>query len=82
MRHFMRRALQFLMVLSFVSSSAFGIIFGTLRGIVHDPQHRPISNARVTLKAVASDYEQTMQTDGDGQFHFDAVALGQYRNNG
>ena len=53
-------------------------IFGTVRGIVHDPQHRPVAAATVTLKARNSDYLQTMQTDVDGNFHFDAVPVGEY----
>src|SRR2546423_6537956 len=78
MRHSLQRALRFFVVLSFIGSTAQGIIFGTLRGIVHDPQHRPMMNASVRLRAVASDYEQTTQTDAEGQFHFDTVPLGQY----
>lgn len=78
MRHSLQRAMRFFVVLSFIGSTAQGIIFGTLRGIVHDPQHRPMMNASVRLRAVASDYEQTTQTDAEGQFHFDTVPLGQY----
>ena len=74
----MRRAWLCFVALGCLGTSAFGIIFGTLRGIVHDPQHRPISGAAITLKAVSSDYEQTTQTDFEGQFHLDAVPLGQY----
>lgn len=53
-------------------------IFGTVRGIVHDPQHRPIPAATVTLKAALSDWEQTQQTNGDGEFVFSAVPIGEY----
>src|SRR5256885_15659526 len=74
----MRRVWLCFIALGFLGTSAFGIIFGTLRGIVHDPQHRPIPGAAVILKATASDYEQTTQTDAEGGFHFDAVPLGQY----
>jgi outer membrane cobalamin receptor len=74
----MRRVIPLLAVLFFLSSAALGTIFGTVRGIVHDPQHRPVSDAKVTLQAKKSAYTQTMQTDGEGQFHFDAVPLGGY----
>src|SRR5256714_4092239 len=77
-KNLMRRAWLCYIALGFFGSSALGIIFGTLRGIVHDPQHRPIPGAAVILKATASDYEQTTQTDAEGGFHFDAVPLGQY----
>ena len=74
----MQRILKLVAVLLFCGSAAFGTIFGTVRGIVHDPQHRPVPDATVVLKAKASDYTQTVQTGADGQFHFDAVPLGEY----
>ena len=57
---------------------AFAGIFGTVRGIVHDPQHRPIVGISVVLKAENSDYNQTALTDAEGEFHFDNVPLGRY----
>jgi outer membrane receptor protein involved in Fe transport len=74
----MRRSWQFLVVLLFFGGAAFGTIFGTVRGIVHDQQHRPVSDAQVLLKAKTSDYSQKVQTDAEGQFHFDAVPVGDY----
>ncbi len=74
----MRRVLPLFAVLFFLGSVALGTIFGTVRGIVHDPQHRPVSDAKVILQAKQSAYTQTLQTDDDGQFHFDAVPLGSY----
>ena len=35
---------------------ASATIFGSVRGVVHDPQHRPIQGAHVTLKAQNSDW--------------------------
>jgi outer membrane cobalamin receptor len=61
-----------------VAVGTFATVFGTVRGIVHDPQHRPVPGIKVILKARASDYTQTAQTDDAGQFHFDAVPLGEY----
>ena len=74
----MRRALPLFAALFFLGSTASGTIFGTVRGIVHDPQHRPVSGATVTLQSKQSAFTQTFQTVDDGQFHFDAVALGSY----
>src|SRR5467141_2853795 len=74
----MRGVLRLLAALLFLSVPALATIFGTVRGIVHDPQHRPVADATVTLKAKTSDYTQAMQTDAEGGFHFDAVPLGQY----
>src|SRR5256884_412759 len=66
-------------VLLFAALPGFATVFGTVRGIVHDPQHRPIQDVTVTLKAKTSSYVQTAQTDANGEFHFDAVPLGEYR---
>lgn len=54
-------------------------IFGDIRGIVHDPQHRPIAGVQVTLQSTTSAWSQTVQTDQGGEFHFDAVAVGEYK---
>ena len=55
-----------------------GTIFGTIRGVVHDPQHRPVVGATVKLKSATSDWSQTAQTDADGSFSFSAVQVGDY----
>src|SRR5712664_335685 len=74
----MRSVLKLLAALLFLSTPALATVFGTLRGIVHDPQHRPVADATVALKAKTSDYAQTIQTDAEGGFRFDAVPLGEY----
>jgi hypothetical protein len=53
-------------------------IFGSIRGIVHDPQHRPVENAMVMLHAKASEWAATTNTDATGQFSFSVVPLGEY----
>jgi hypothetical protein len=53
-------------------------IFGNVRGIVHDPAHRPIPSAEVTLHAVASEWSNRTQTDQGGEFSFPAVPAGEY----
>jgi len=63
---------------AFFPAVAFAEIFGTVRGIVHDPQHRPIQDAEVDLKAERSDWVQHQKTNGDGEFEFSAVPLGEY----
>src|SRR5947209_1696605 len=60
------------------SSFALATVFGTVRGLAHDPQHRPVPDMNVVLKAKNSDYTQTTQTNTQGEFHFDAVPLGEY----
>ena len=41
--------------MTIASAPARAEIFGTVHGIVHDPQHRPIQDATVDLKAQHSD---------------------------
>jgi outer membrane cobalamin receptor len=65
-------------VLLLAAGGAFSTVFGSVRGIVHDPLHRPVPDIRVILKARASDYTQSALSDAAGQFQFDAVPLGEY----
>jgi hypothetical protein len=65
-------------VVTFMSSLAFATIFGSVRGIIHDPQHRPIQGATVTLKSQSSDWAKSASTDANGEFAFNAVPLGDY----
>src|ERR1019366_5188041 len=63
----------------FVASSVLATVFGTVQGVVHDPSHRPVSTAEVTLRAVSADYTQSVRTSDEGQFEFRAVPAGEYR---
>src|SRR5882672_6289249 len=59
-------------------SPAFPSIFGTVRGIVHDAQHRPISGAHLQLQAKHSDWKREAFTDDEGKFQLDTVPAGDY----
>jgi hypothetical protein len=61
-----------------LAGASLATVFGTVRGIVHDPQHRPVDGIRVVLKATTSEFTLDARTDDAGQFHFDAVPLGEY----
>src|SRR5258708_1441312 len=63
---------------AFFPAPARAEIFGTVHGIVHDPQHRPIQDATVDLKAQQSDWVQHQKTNDNGEFEFSAVPLGEY----
>jgi outer membrane receptor protein involved in Fe transport len=67
-----------LLGLLFSSLTAFASIFGTVSGLIHDPQHRPVQGAQVTLGASNSAWTKTITSDDAGEFHFDAVPLGEY----
>ena len=66
------------LALVFMATLAHASIFGSIRGIVHDPQHRPIAGAQVTIKSATSDWSQTTQSDRNGEFTFAAVPVGDY----
>src|ERR1017187_5442342 len=61
-----------------IASTAFANVYGALRGVVHDPQHRPLQNAMVMLQAKSSEWAKSVTTDANGEFQFNAVALGEY----
>ena len=65
-----------LLLLAAIAASA--TIFGSVRGIIHDPQHRPIQGAMAMLKAKSSDWSKSTNTDANGNFEFNAVPLGDY----
>jgi hypothetical protein len=70
--------LSLAVLISFSSLAAFATIFGSVRGIVHDPQHRPIQGAMVMLKAQNSDWSQSQDSNDKGEFDFRSVPMGNY----
>ncbi|HTB20769.1 MAG TPA: TonB-dependent receptor [Bryobacteraceae bacterium] len=62
----MRWSCTFFVVIAVLSAQTLG----TVRGIVHDPQHRPLENATVTLGA------KTAQSDSNGDFTISDVPEG------
>jgi hypothetical protein len=63
----------------FLAAPLHATIFGTVRGIAHDPDHRPVPDATVSLQSATSDFRKTGQTDANGEFEFSAVSVGEYR---
>ena len=61
-----------------LSLAVWAAVFGSVRGVVHDPDHRPVHGAQVVLKSASSDYSQTLRTDPDGSFEAAAVPVGAY----
>ncbi len=51
---------------------------GSVRGVVHDQQHRPLSDVQVKLRSVTSEWVQSSTTDAQGEFSFMTVPLGDY----
>jgi len=73
-----RKTIFMIPALLLTSLSAFANIYGAIRGVVHDPQHRPVQGAMVMLKARSSDWGKSVNTDPNGEFQFNAVPLGDY----
>ena len=67
--------LLFILPLAVVAAAT---IFGSVRGIIHDPQHRPLQGAMVMLRANSSDWAKSANTDDNGQFELNAVPIGEY----
>jgi TonB dependent receptor/Carboxypeptidase regulatory-like domain/TonB-dependent Receptor Plug Domain len=67
-----------LFVLIVSAHRAHATVYGQVQGVVHDPQHRPISGAKVVLASVNSSSVQTLETDRDGVFRFQIVSFGDY----
>ncbi len=65
-------------VLLLIAPVSFANDYGAVRGIVHDPQHRPIQDAMVMLKAKSSDWAKSVTSSTTGEFQINAVPLGDY----
>jgi hypothetical protein len=61
-----------------IAHAAFASVYGAVRGVVHDPQHRPIQDAMVMLKAKSSEWFKSITTDSHGEFELNGIPLGEY----
>ena len=74
------RLIRIVLLVSILTTAvaAFVTIFGSVRGYIHDTQHRPIQGAMVMLNSQSSDWTKSASTDANGEFAFNAVPLGDY----
>lgn len=56
-----------------LSLASLASVVGSVRGGIHDPQHRPVQNAMVMIKAKSSDWSATVNSDANGNLAFNAV---------
>jgi len=61
-----------------LAASLSATIFSSVTGLIHDPEHRPVQGASVTLSAADSHWTQTQTSDDSGQFRFENVPVGRY----
>jgi len=60
------------------SGQLLASVFGTVKAIVHDPQHRPVKGAQVIVQSRTSSYKQTGTTNEDGVATLMNVPVGEY----
>jgi outer membrane receptor protein involved in Fe transport len=68
----------FLLFISVSFLSLLSAATGSVDGIVHDPQHRPVPGAQVILHGQNDIATKTAQSDANGEFRIDDVAEGAY----
>jgi outer membrane receptor protein involved in Fe transport len=61
-----------------VQAAIWAAVFGSVRGVVHDPDHRPVPGAEVLVKSSTSDYVRKLTVDADGGFEATALPVGAY----
>ena len=70
--------MKLFLLLHLFAAFTFAVVFGSIRGVVHDPDHRPAPGAKVTVKAAASEFSQTFTTGPDGAFEA-SLPVGAYQ---
>ncbi len=66
-------------IISFLLATLLPGANGTLKGVVHDPQHRPVSGAQVLIRGSDSAGTRTVQANANGEFQLDDLPEGAYR---
>jgi len=61
------------------AAGLWAVVFGSVRGVVHDPDHRPVIGAHILLKSVSSEFSRTLSSGADGSFEATAVPVGAYQ---
>src|ERR1700733_3279012 len=76
----MKRAVFAILIifLTFISAKSFASVFGTVKAIVHDPQHRPVQGAQVVVQSRTSAFKQSGVTNEDGIATVLNVPVGEY----
>ena len=78
MQHPFKLALVLALFILIGVRPSYATIFGSVRGVVHDPDHRPIQGAHLTLKAQNSDWTRSEDSNANGEFLFTSVPFGNY----
>src|SRR5260370_12432127 len=74
-----QRCARILVVLALLAPAPiYASVFGTVKVIVHDPQHRPVRGAQVVVQSRTSAFKQTGTTDDEGVATIMNVPVGEY----
>ncbi len=68
-----------LIVVAILPVTVTATVFGSMRGIVHDPDHRPVPGAQIVIRSTTSDYAQTIASGAEGSFETASLPAGVYR---
>lgn len=74
----MSRLVRVFAVLCLLSLCADASVFGGVRVLVHDPQHRAVTAARVSMRDPSSGIVLSSVSDGRGVATFTSVPIGKY----
>jgi outer membrane receptor protein involved in Fe transport len=61
-----------------IATESFASVFGTVKAIVHDPQHRPVQGAQVEVQSRSSAFKTAGTTNEDGIATVINVPVGEY----
>jgi len=53
-------------------------VFSQLQGVIHDPQHRPLPSAHISLAAAHSAFTKSTDSNTEGSFTLPNIPLGDY----
>lgn len=67
-----------MILLYLLTPSAVPAETGALRGVVHDPQHRPLPGAQIVLHGRSLSFTKTLQSDAKGGFQLSGIPQGAY----
>jgi outer membrane receptor protein involved in Fe transport len=78
-KHLTHKCALIFTFLFMTAAPAWAVVLSSIRGIVHDPDHRPVAGAQVVLQSSSSGYAQTLTTGQDGAFETVTVPIGEYQ---
>jgi outer membrane receptor protein involved in Fe transport len=75
----LKRSIAIIILLALLATlPAFASVFGTVKAIVHDPQHRPVKGAQVEVQSRTSAFKMAGATNDDGIATLQNVPVGEY----